>query len=34
MAAAIDGTDDSSWFLPLSPLTATSLEPYTPGEDG
>lgn len=34
VAAAIDGTDGRSWHLPLEPLTATSLEPYGPGEDG
>ena len=30
--AAIDGTDGASWHLPLPPLTATSLEPHSPGE--
>ena len=29
VAAAVDGTDGSSWRLPLPPLSATSLpEPY------
>jgi glutathione S-transferase len=32
-AAAIDGTDGKSWHLPLPPLTATSFEPFWPGED-
>ncbi|KAL4535030.1 hypothetical protein Ndes2437B_g05782 [Nannochloris sp. 'desiccata'] len=32
-AAAIDGTDGKNWHLPLPPLTATSLEPFCPGED-
>ena len=32
-AAAIDGTDGESWHLPLSPITATSLEPLCTGED-
>lgn len=32
-AAAIDGTDGKSWHLPLPPLSATSLEPFCPGED-
>lgn len=31
-AAQIDGTDGTSWTLPLAPLTATSLEPV-PGGD-
>jgi hypothetical protein len=32
-AAAIDGLDDSTWALPLAPLTATSSpEAYSPGE--
>ena len=31
MAGAIDGDDGASWHLPLPPLTATSLEPYSPG---
>lgn len=33
VAAAIDGTDGRSWHLPLPPLTGTSLEPFSPGED-
>eukprot|EP00951_Prasinocladus_malaysianus_P018280 scaffold145437_cov33-Prasinocladus_malaysianus.AAC.1 len=32
-AAAIDGTDGKSWHLPLAPLDASSLEPYSPGEN-
>lgn len=31
VAKAIDGQDGKSWHLPLSPLTATSLEPHSPG---
>ena len=30
-AAAIDGTDGRSWYLPLEPLTSTSLEAYSLG---
>lgn len=33
MAAAIDGTDDRSWKLPLPPLSSSSLEAYSPGEN-
>lgn len=33
IAAAIDGTDATSWRLPLPPLSATSLEPYAPGDN-
>lgn len=33
ISAAIDGTDGTSWTLPLSPLTSTSVEPYGPGEN-
>lgn len=32
LSDAIDGSDGASWHLPLPPLTATSLEPYSPGE--
>lgn len=32
-AAAIDGTDGKSWKLPLQPLSSTSLEPHSPGEN-
>ena len=33
-AAAIDGIDDSSWCLPLSPLSSTSVpEAFAPGDD-
>ena len=32
-STAIDGRDGKSWHLPLEPITATSLEPYSPGED-
>ena len=31
-AAALDGSDDHSWHLPLSPLSSTSLECHAPGE--
>ncbi|KAK9789005.1 hypothetical protein WJX73_000362 [Symbiochloris irregularis] len=31
-AAAIDGTDGSSWHLPLDRLSSTSLEPHAPGD--
>lgn len=31
-ADAIDGTDGVSWRLPLEPLSATSLEAHSPGE--
>lgn len=31
-ADAIDGRDGKSWRLPLEPLSATSLEAHTPGE--
>ncbi|PSC72974.1 glutathione S-transferase [Micractinium conductrix] len=31
-AAAIDGSDGRSWRLPLEPLSATSLEAHSPGE--
>lgn len=31
-ADAIDGKDGKSWRLPLEPLSATSLEAHTPGE--
>lgn len=31
VAKAIDGQDGKSWHLPLAPLTATSLEPHSPG---
>ncbi|KAL3157857.1 hypothetical protein ABBQ32_012271 [Trebouxia sp. C0010 RCD-2024] len=33
MADAIDGDDGISWHLPLPPLDASSLEPYSPGEE-
>ena len=33
VAAAIDGRDGRSWRLPLAPLSATSLEPHSPGDD-
>lgn len=32
-AEAIDGTDGRSWSLPLLPLSASWIEPYTPGEN-
>jgi glutathione S-transferase len=32
-AAAIDGSDANSWRLPLSNLSTTSLEAYSPGND-
>lgn len=32
VAAAIDGLDGKSWHLPLPPLSASSLEPHSPGE--
>jgi hypothetical protein len=32
VAAALDGSDDTSWHLPLSPLSSTSLECHAPGE--
>ena len=31
-AAAIDGSDGKSWHLPLEPLSSTSLEVHSPGE--
>lgn len=31
MSDAIDGDDGVSWHLPLPPLDASSLEPYSPG---
>ncbi len=34
IAAAVDGIDESSWRLPLSPLGPASLpEPHAPGDD-
>lgn len=30
-AAAIDGTDGKSWHLPLSGLSTTGIEPFSPG---
>lgn len=33
VAAAIDGLDGKSWHLPLPPLSASSLEPHSPGEN-
>ena len=33
MSTAIDGRDGKSWHLPLEPITPTSLEPYSPGDD-
>eukprot|EP01023_Acetabularia_acetabulum_P047085 TRINITY_DN4941_c0_g1_i1.p1 TRINITY_DN4941_c0_g1~~TRINITY_DN4941_c0_g1_i1.p1 ORF type:complete len:520 (-),score=102.22 TRINITY_DN4941_c0_g1_i1:135-1694(-) len=33
VAAAIDGQDGKSWELPLPPLNANSLEPYSPEEN-
>jgi len=32
VAAALSGSDGASWRLPLAPLSATSLEPYAPGD--
>ena len=32
MSDAIDGGDGISWHLPLPPLDASSLEPYSPGQ--
>lgn len=31
MSDAIDGDDGVSWHIPLPPLDASSLEPYSPG---
>lgn len=33
VAEAIDGRDGRTWHLPLPPLTASSLEPYAPGDN-
>ena len=33
-AAAIDGTDGTSWHLPLEALSSSSLEPHAPGDLG